>query len=75
MRYKISVRIIKIFFSGKAKRNKVGVKEVQVFFSGKAKQNEVEGKERIGCPALMLEQRRDNRIALFLQLHFVLLHC
>ena len=48
------------------KQNKVGAKEGQVFFSGKAKQNEVGEKERFGCPALMLEQKRDNRVALFL---------
>ena len=60
-----------IFFSSKAKQNKVWAKEKQIFFSGKAKQNEVGSKERLGCPALMLEKKRDNSVTLFLQLYFV----
>ena len=35
------------------------------------RQNEDGGKERLGCSALMLEQKRDNRVTLFLQLYFV----
>ena len=30
--------------------------------------------QRLGCPALMLEQKRDNRVTLFLQLYFVSLY-
>ena len=57
-----------------AKQNKVGTKERQVFFIDKAKQNEIGGKEWLDCLALMLEQKRDNRVTLFLQLYFVSLH-
>ena len=64
-----------IFFSDKAKQNKVGAKERQVFFSGKAKQNKVGGKVWLGCPALLLEQKRDNRVTLFLQLYFSVSKC
>ena len=63
-----------IFFSGKTKQNIVGAKERQIFFRGRAKQNKVGGKEQLGCPALMLEQKRDNRVTLFLQLYFVSLY-
>ena len=63
-----------IFFNGKAKQNIVGAKERQVFFSGKAKQNEVGGKERLGCLTFAPSLKRDNRVTLFLQLHFASLH-
>ena len=63
-----------IFFSDKAKQRKVGAKKRQIFFSGRAKQNKVGSKERLGCPALMLEKKRDNQVTLFLQLYFVSLY-
>ena len=44
------------------------------FFSGKAKQNEVGGKERLGCLAFAPTLKRNNRVTLFLQLHFVSLY-
>ena len=47
------------FFGDRAKQNKLGAKKRQIFFSGGAKQNEVGSKEQLGCPALMLEKKRD----------------
>ena len=41
-------------------QNEVGAKKRQVFFNSKAKQNETGGKERLGCPTLMLQQKRDK---------------
>ena len=71
---KVGAKERQVFFSGKVKQNKVGSKERQIFFSGSAKQNEVGSKERLGCPALMLEKKRDNQVTLFLKLYFVSLY-
>ena len=59
-----------IFFSGTAKQNKVGAKERQVFSSGKAKQNKVGENKRLSCLAFAPTLKRNNRVTLFLQLHF-----